>query len=220
MYLNYTQNNVSKEVNRRSANIIMWAMKYTKRASATSINALMRREIVHSQVVKYPKAGKSGKHRTIEPKRPQVTRHGTLAGYKIYNYWRKRRGLKSLGGKDMGQKLKLFIDAVVRSTAYITAAWYPALNLFRPSGNVAGVKPPNNPKGTAMHGGGVLAKPGTIIRSYFYNTAYPQSRSDKRTKTPSDIAGPPLDMAMKRETQDMKVWLEDQMQKTGDKVFK
>ena len=220
MYLNYTQKNVSKEVNRRSANIIMWAMKYTKRASATSINALMRREIVHSEVVKYPKAGKSGKARIHQAKAPKVTRHGTLAGYKIYNYWRKRRGLKSLGGKAMGQKLKLFIDAVVRSTAYITAAWYPALNLFRPSGNVAGVKPPNNPKGTAMHGGGVLAKPGTIIRSYFYNTAYPQSRSDKRTKTPSDIAGPPLDMAMQRETQDMKVWLEDQMKKTGDKVFK
>jgi len=220
MYLNYTQRNVAKEVNRRSANIIMWAMKYTKKASAGAINAFMRREVVHSQVIKYPKAGKSGKTRTIEPKRPQVTTHATLAAYKIYNYWLKKRGEKTIGGKEMGYRVKLFIDAIVRSTAYISAAWYPALNLFRPSGKIAGVKPPNNPKGTAMHGGGILAKPGIVIRSYFYNTAYPQSRSDKRTRTPSDIAGPPLDMAMQRETQDMKVWLEDQMQKTGDKVFK
>jgi hypothetical protein len=221
MYLNYTRKNVATEVNRRSANIIMKAMSYTKRASAEAINAFMRREVVHSEVVKYPKAGKSGKARIHQAKAPKVTRHATLAAYKIYNYWLKKRGEKPIGGKEMGYRVKLFIDAIVRSTANITAGWFPALNTYKKSmKQFSGVKPPNNPKGTASKGGAILAKPGIIIRSYFYNTAYPQSRADKRTKTPSDIAGPPLDIALEMERQDMKGWLEDQMQKTGDKVFK
>jgi len=198
-------------------------MQYTRRASASAINAFMRREVLASEVIKYPKAGKAFKPRQLEPKQsksPKVTRHATLAAYKIYNYWRKRRGLVPLGGKQMGGKVKDFIDAIVRSTAYITAGWFPALNTYRKaSTGISGVKPPNNPKGTASKGGAILAKPGLVIRSYFYNTAYPQSRSDKRGLSVSDIAGRPLDLAMSLEEQDMKQWLETEMKKTGDKVF-
>jgi len=58
-----------------------------------------------------------------------------------------------------------------------------------------------------------------VVRSYFYNTAYPQSRSDKRVMSVSDIAGKPLSLAMRLEEQDMQKWLEDEMKKTADKVF-
>jgi hypothetical protein len=120
----------------------------------------------------------------------------------------------------MSGKVKAFIDSIVRSTAYITAGWFPALSIFKQaSAGVSGVKPPNNPKGTASKGGGILAKPGLVIRSYFYNTAYPPSRSDKKGMSVSDIAGRPLDIAMSREEADMKEWLESEMKKTGDKVF-
>ncbi|NBW20460.1 MAG: hypothetical protein EBR82_72080, partial [Caulobacteraceae bacterium] len=61
IYLNETQKNVAKQVNKRSANIIMKAMQYTRRASADAINSFMRKEVVHTEIVKYPKAGKSGK---------------------------------------------------------------------------------------------------------------------------------------------------------------
>jgi hypothetical protein len=219
-YLNFTQKNVATQVNKRSANIIMKSMQYTRRADASAINALMRREVVNSEVVKYPKAGKSGGARIVRPKSPKVTRHATLAAYKIYNYWRKRRGMKALGGKQMSGKTKIFIDSIVKSVAYITSGWYPALNLFKRAGsNVSGVKPPSNPKGTASKGGGIVAKPGPVVRSYFYNSANPPSRSDKKGMNVSDIAGRPLDIAMSREEADMKEWLEDEMKKTADKVF-
>lgn len=219
-YLNYTQKNVASQVNKRSANIIMKSMQYTRRASASAINAFMRREIVNTEVVKYPKAGKAGGARIVRPKNPKVTRHATLAAYKIYNYWRKRRGLKTLGGKQMSGKVKAFIDSIVQSTAYITSGWYPALNLFKASNSsMFGVKPPRNSKGTASKGGGIVAKPGLVVRSYFYNSANPQSRSDKKGMNVSDIAGRPLDIAMSREEADMKEWLEDEMKKTADKVF-
>jgi len=219
-YLNFTQENVANQVNKRSANIIMKSMQYTRRADASAINALMRREVIASEVVKYPKAGRPGGARILQSKAPKVTRHATLAGYKIYNYWRKRRGLKTLGGKQMSGMVKRFIDSIVQSTGYITSGWYPALNLFKKANaNMAGVKPPRNPKGTASKGGGMIAKPGLVVRSYFYNTAYPQSRSDKRGLSVTDIAGRPLDLAMSLEEQDMKQWLESEMKKTGDKVF-
>jgi len=219
-YLNFTQKNVANQVNKRSANIIMKSMQYTRRADASAINALMRREVIASEVVKYPKAGRPGGARILQSKAPKVTRHATLAGYKIYNYWRKRRGLKTLGGKQMSGMVKRFIDSIVQSTGYITSGWYPALNLFKKANaNMAGVKPPRNPKGTASKGGGMIAKPGLVVRSYFYNTAYPQSRSDKRGLSVTDIAGRPLDLAMSLEEQDMKQWLESEMKKTGDKVF-
>ena len=222
-YLNYTQDNVASQVNKRSANIIMKSMQYTRRANAGAINALMRREVIASEVIKYPKAGRAWKGKQLEPKQPKnpkVTRHATLAAYKIYNYWRKRRGMKALGGKQMSGKVKIFIDSIVKSTAYITSGWYPALNLFKRAGsNVSGVKPPSNPKGTASKGGGIVAKPGPVVRSYFYNSANPPSRSDKKGMNVSDIAGRPLDIAMSREEADMKEWLEDEMKKTADKVF-
>ena len=219
-YLNFTQKNVASQVNKRSANIIMKSMQYTKRASASAINAFMRREVLASEVIKYPKAGRSGKYRKLQAKSPKVTRHATLAAYRIYNYWRKRRGLKALGGKQMSGMVKKFIDSIVQSTGYITSGWYPALNLFKKAGSgVSGVKPPSNPKGTASKGGGIVAKPGMVVRSYFYNTAYPQSRSDKRVMSVSDIAGKPLSLAMRLEEQDMQKWLEDEMKKTADKVF-
>lgn len=219
-YLNFTQKNVASQVNKRSANIIMKCMQYTKRANAGAINAFMRREVLASEVVKYPKAGRSGKPRILQAKAPKVTRHATLAAYKIYNYWRKRRGLKALGGKQMSGMVKKFIDSIVQSTGYITSGWYPALNLFKASNSgMFGVKPPRNPKGTASKGGGIVAKPGVVVRSYFYNTAYPQSRSDKRVLDVSDIAGKPLSLAMRLEEQDMQKWLEDEMKKTADKVF-
>ena len=221
IYLNETQKNVAKQVNKRSANIIMKAMQYTRRASADAINSFMRKEVVHTEIVKYPKAGKSGKARIFRPKSPKVTRRATIAAYKIYNYWRKKRGLKALGGKQMGSKVKLFIDSIVRSTAYITAGWFPALNVFkRSNGGFVGVKPPSNPKGTASQGGAISATPGPIVRSYFYNTAYPRSRSSTKGLNVSDIAGRPLDLAMSLEEQDMKEWLEKEMKKTGDMVFK
>jgi hypothetical protein len=198
-------------------------MQYTRRADASAINALMRREVIASEVIKYPKAGKTWKAKQLEPKQPKnpkVTRHATLAAYKIYNYWRKRRGMKALGGKQMSGKVKIFIDSIVKSVGYITIGWYPALNLFKRVGSgVSGLKPPSNPKGTASKGGGIVAKPGPVVRSYFYNTAYPQSRSDKILMNVSDIAGKPLDIAMKIEEEDMKQWLEDEMKKTADKVF-
>jgi hypothetical protein len=219
-YLNYTQKNVASQVNKRSANIIMKSMQYTKRANASAINAFMRREVVNSEVVKYPKAGKSGGARIVRPKNPKVTRHATLAAYKIYNYWRKRRGMKTLGGKQMSGKVKIFIDSIVKSVGYITIGWYPALNLFKSAGsNVSGLKPPSNPKGTASGGGGIVAKPGPVVRSYFYNTANPPSRSDNKGMSVSDIAGKPLSLAMRLEEQDMQKWLEDEMKKTADKVF-
>ena len=219
-YLNFTQKNVANQVYKRSANIIMKSLQYTRRADDTSINSLMRREVIASEVVKYPKAGRPGGARILQSKAPKVTRHATLAGYKIYNYWRKRRGLTALVGRQMSGKLKAFIDSIVQSTAYIASGWYPALNLFKKANaNMAGVKPPRNPKGTASKGGGMIAKPGLVVRSYFYNTAYPQSRSDKRGLSVTDIAGRPLDLAMSLEEQDMKQWLESEMKKTGDKVF-
>ena len=219
-YLNITQKNVASQVNKRSANIIMKSMHYTKRASASAINAFMRREIVNTEVVKYPKAGKAGGARIVRPKNPKVTRQATLAAYKIYKYWRKRRGLKTLGGKQMSGMVKKFIDSIVQSTGYITSGWYPALNLFKASNSgMFGVKPPRNPKGTASKGGGIVAKPGLVVRSYFYNTANPQSRSDNRLMSVSDIAGKPLSLAMRLEEQDMQKWLEDEMKKSADKVF-
>ena len=222
-YLNFTQKNVASQVNKRSANIIMKSMQYTRRASASAINAFMRREVLGSEIIKYPKAGRAFKARQLEPKQaknPKVTRHATLAAYKIYNYWRKRRGLKTLGGKQMSGMVKKFIDSIVQSTGYITSGWYPALNLFKASSSgMFGVKPPRNPKGTASKGGGIVAKPGLVVRSYFYNTAYPQSRSDKKGMNVSDIAGRPLDIAMSSEEADMKEWLETEMKKTADKVF-
>jgi hypothetical protein len=221
-YLNYTQKNVASQVNKRSANIIMKSMQYTRRASASKIRAFMHKsvgkEIIHSEVIKYPKAGKSGKYRKVRPKNPRVTK--TLLVYKIYNYWRKRRGQRPVGGKEMGGLAMKFLNSILSSTAYITSGWYPALNLFKRAGsNVSGVKPPSSPKGTASKGGGIVAKPGPVVRSYFYNTAYPPSRSDKILMNVSDIAGKPLSLAMRLEEQDMQKWLEDEMKKTADKVF-
>jgi hypothetical protein len=198
-------------------------MQYTKRANAGAINAFMRREVLASEVIKYPKAGKAFKARQLEPKQaknPKVTRHATLAAYKIYNYWRKRRGMTALGGKKMSGMVKKFIDSIVQSTGYITSGWYPALNLFKSANSgMSGVKPPRNPKGTASMGGGIVARPGPVVRSYFYNTANPPSRSDNRVMSVSDIAGRPLSLAMRVEEQDMQKWLEDEMKKTADKVF-
>ena len=221
-YLNFTQKNVATQVNKRSANIIMKSMQYTRRASASAISSFMRqsvgKETIHSEVIKYPKAGKTGKYRIVRPKNPKITR--TLLVYKIYNYWRKRRGQRPVGGKEMGGLAIKFLNSILSSTAYITSGWYPALNLFKRAGsNVSGVKPPSSPKGTASRGGGIVAKPGLVVRSYFYNTANPPSRSDKKGMNVSDIAGRPLDIAMSREEADMKEWLEGEMKKTADKVF-
>jgi hypothetical protein len=148
-----------------------------------------------------------------------------MDGYRIANYRRNiRLGRRPTGnppgGGLGGASMKAYIRKMTRSLGsaigYLKSGWLPALRIFKETGGSGDSAKLKGRKGTANYGGGTRAKPGEIIRSYFYSTANPRTFArgpvsiDKRLNTA-------LQKAIDHQTRDMMVYINDRLKKRADK---
>ena len=204
-----------KEANRRAANIIMNAMKYTKRTNPARVVA----ELGAIEKVRLLKSGKETK-----AKRNREFYKGTPAGFKIFNWRRKFRPEslpdklrgEGLGGKKMGVLYNSFVKSAKRSCGYVVAGWIPALNKYKDIGVTPSVKQEKgqqkrlpSAKTSAAKGYAIPAlSAGDYIKTIFVNAVNGIEK----------IGQAPLRLAFRIEELDMKVKLEEMEQKRLNKL--
>lgn len=220
-YMQFARKDITEEVNRRSANILMWAIKYTEKANLERIRSIFAKS---AMVMKVRKSKKTGITSFTKPKKSVV--HGTMAGYKIANY---RRNIRlgrlptgnppggGLGGDSMKAYIRKTFRGLGSAVGYLKSGWLPALAIFKNGGRASEETAKlKGKKGTASFGGGLIAKPGPIIRSYFYSTANPRTYA----KGPASIdqrLNIALQKAVDNQTRDMMDYINRKMQERADK---
>ena len=85
-YVPLARKDIADELNRRSANILMWAIKYTEKASLGALRSIFARS---ATVMRPTTSKKTGITRITKPRQKVV--HGTMDGYRIANYRRNIR---------------------------------------------------------------------------------------------------------------------------------
>lgn len=220
-YVPLARKDIADELNRRSANILMWAIKYTEKASLGALRAIFARS---KTVMRPTTSKKTGVTKFTRPRQKVI--HGTMDGYRIANYRRNiRLGRRptgnppggGLGGASMKAYIRKTFRALGSAVGYLKSGWIPALRIFKESGS-AGEQTARlkGKRGTASYGGGTKAKPGEIIRSYFYSTANPRTFArgpvsiDKRLNTA-------LQKAIDNQTRDMMEYINRKMKERADK---
>jgi len=199
-----------KEANRRAANSIMNAMKYTKRTNPARVVA----ELGAIEKVRLLKSGKETK-----AKRNREFYKGTPVGYKIFNWRRKFRPESlppklrggGLGGKKMGVLYNSFVKSAKRSCAYVVAGWIPALNRYKEIGVRANseVKRKPSSKTSAGKGYAIPAQSvGDYIKTIFVNAVNGIEK----------IGQAPLRLAFRLEELDMKQYIERKEQERLNKL--
>lgn len=219
-YIPLARKDIAEEVNRRSANILMKAISNTEKASIGALRAIFAK----SATVMRPKLNKkTGEIKFTKPKKKVI--HGTMDGYRIANYRRNiRMGRRptgnppggGLGGASMKAYIRKTFRALGSSVGYLKAGWLPALSVFKTSGGRGDSAKLKSKKGSASFGGAEKAKPGDIIRSYFYSTANPRTFArgpvsiEKRLNTA-------LQKAVDEETKDMMIYINKKLKERADK---
>jgi len=204
-----------KEANRRAANIIMNAMKYTKRTNPARVVA----ELGAIEKVRLLKSGKETK-----AKRNREFYKGTPAGFKIFNWRRKFRSESlppklrggGLGGKEMGRLYNSFVKSAKRSCAYVVAGWLPALNRYKEIGVKPSVRQEQgqqkrspSAKTSAGKGYAIPAQSaGDYIKTVFVNAVNGIEK----------IGQAPLRLAFRLEELDMKQYIERKEQERLNKL--
>jgi hypothetical protein len=199
-----------KEANRRAANIIMNAMKYTKRTNPARVVA----ELGAIEKVRLLKSGKETK-----AKRNREFYKGTPAGYKIFNWRRKFRPESlppklrggGLGGKQMGVLYNSFVKSAKRSCAYVVAGWIPALNRYKEIGVRANSEVKRKPSSRTSAGKGYAIpaqSAGDYIKTIFVNAVNGIEK----------IGQAPLRLAFRLEELDMKQYIERKEQERLNKL--
>lgn len=219
-YIPLARKDIADELNRRSANILMWAIKYTEKAALNELRNIFTKS---STVMRAVTPRKTKQTRFTKP-RKRIG--GTLDGYRILNYRRNiRLGRRptgnppggGLGGQSMREYVKKTFRALGSAVGYLKSGWLPALQVFKQTGGSA----PDTAKlkgkrGTASFGGGTRAKPGDIIRSYFYSTANP--RTFARGPVPIEARlNTALQKAVDNQTADMMIYINRKMKERADK---
>lgn len=218
-YVPLARKDITDEVNRRSANILMWAIKYTAKASPAIVRAIFAKSSTVTRVSVSKKTGVA-KQRQVQ----KFTR-GTLDGYRIANY---RRNIRlgrlptgnppggGLGGASMRAYIRKTFKALGSSVGYLKSGWLPALKIFKQSGGASETAKLRGGRGTASFGGGIKAVPAELIRSYFYSTANPRTYAsgpvsiDKRLNSA-------LQQAVDNQTRDMLVYIARKLRERADK---
>ena len=204
-----------KEANKRAANIIMNAMKYTKRTNPARVVA----ELGAIEKVRLLKSGKETK-----AKKNREFYKGTPAGYKIFNWRRKFRPESlppklrggGLGGKKMGVLYNSFVKSVRKSCNYVRAGWLPALNAYkrigvRPTVKEEGGQQKKSPSPRTSAGKG-FARPAIAAKDFIKTTfANAVNGIDK-------IGRAPLRLAIRLEELDMKQYIEKKEQERLNKL--
>jgi hypothetical protein len=218
-YVPLARKDIADELNRRSANILMWAIKYTEKANLGALRAIFAKS---ATVMRPVTSKKTGITRFTKPRK--VVR-GTMDGYRIANYRRNiRLGRRptgnppggGLGGDSMKAYIRKTFRALGSAVGYLKAGWIPALRVFKEAGGSSESAKLKGRKGTASYGGGTRAKPGEIIRSYFYSTANPRTFArgpvsiDKRLNTA-------LQKAIDHQTRDMMEYINRKLKERADK---
>jgi len=204
-----------KEANRRAANIIMNAMKYTKRTNPSRVVA----ELGAIEKIRLLKSGKETK-----AKRNREFYKGTPAGFKIFNWRRKFRPESlppklrggGLGGKEMGRLYNSFVKSAKRSCAYVVSGWLPALNRYKEIGVRPSVKQEQGQQkrspSTKTSAGKGYAIPalsaGDYIKTVFVNAVNGIEK----------IGQAPLRLAFRLEELDMKQYIERKEQERLNKL--
>lgn len=219
-YIPLARKDIADELNRRSANILMKAIRNTERANLGALRSIFSK---YAMVMRPTTSKKTGITKLTKP-RQRVIR-GTLDGYRIANYRRNiRMGRRptgnppggGLGGASMRAYIRKTFRALGSAVGYLKSGWIPALRVFKASGGAVDTAKLKGKKGTASFGGGTRAKPGDIIRSYFYSTANPRTFArgpvsiDKRLNTA-------LQKAVDEETADMMVYINRKLKERADK---
>lgn len=215
-YVEWKQKDFVTEANRRSANIIMKAMQYTKRTSPLKIEAELNAQAQSFRSPRQLKTNTDSKRKKFKP-----FYKGAPVGFKIFNWRRKNRPQslrpklrgKGLAGKAMGAQFDLFVKATKSSCNYIVSGWMPALNKFKlyARGGVKaskGLRTPS-PQTSAGKGFGTPAfSKGDYIKTNFSNAA---NGIDK-------IGQAPLRLAFRLEELDMRSYMEKEHQKELNKL--
>lgn len=217
-YVPMARKDITDEVNRRSANILMWAIKYTAKANISSLRSIFSK--YSTLPPKMTKSGKPGKAR-------QKFQRGTLDGYRIANY---RRNIRlgrmptgnppggGLGGASMKAYIRKTFRSLGSAVGYLKAGWIPALRIFKQAGGSSDSAKLKGRGGTASYGGGIKATPGEVIRSYFFSTASPRTYAagpvqiDKRLNDA-------LQKAVDNQTKDMMEYIVTRLKARGDKAL-
>jgi hypothetical protein len=201
------------ECNKRSSNIIMKAIQYTKRTNPIKVQAELGARAESALTAK----GKVSKRKKFK-----AFYKGTPVGYKIFNWRRthrpaslppKLRG-KPIGGKEMGVKYNSFVKAAISSCNYIASGWMPALRYYRALGfgksqkETKALRTPNQ-KTSAGKGYAIPAqKAGDYIKSTFANTVNGIEK----------IGQAALRLAVRVEELDMRAYLERKEQERLNKL--
>lgn len=219
-YIPLARKDIADELNRRSANILMKAIRNTEKASLGALRAIFAKS---ATVYRPTTSKKTGVTKFGKPRQKVI--HGTMDGYRIANY---RRNIKmgrrptgnppggGLGGASMKAYIRKTFKALGSAVGYLKAGWLPALRVFKESGKSTDSAKLRGGKGTASHGGGTKAKPGELVRSYFYSTANPRTY----VKGPVSIdqrLNIALQKAVDEETADMMVYINRKIKERADK---
>lgn len=215
-YIQERKVDISKELNRRAANIIMEAMKLTKKTPPDEIKKdLGVMGIVQKRLIK---SGKR-KGQLTKGKRFFKPDPNTTKVFKIFNWRRRFRSdslPKRLQGAPTGNvKMKGLVDKFVKSArssaGYIAAGWIPALKVFLTAAKGQTLKSNDASKSLqqrfkyiennkfAKAGYGSLASSRDVIMKATFGNA---------ARGAEKIAQEPLIRAMNREVADMKLYIE------------
>jgi len=211
-YIKYRNADYLTEVNRRAANIIMKAMKFTKRADPSKIASELR-------AIQQVRKLKGGMGKETKAKKNRDFYKGSPVGYKIFNWRRKNRPSslrpklrgKGLAWEQMGTQFDAFVKATKSSCNYIVAGWIPALNRYKQQGVKiqSDIKRSPSPQTSAGKGYAVPAqRAGDFLKTIFANTANGVEK----------IGAKPLQIAIQLEEQDMRLKMEQDEQKRLNKL--
>jgi hypothetical protein len=219
-YVPLARKDITNELNRRSANILMKAIANTEKASLGALRSLFSR---NATVMRARTNKKTGVTRITKPRQRVV--HGTMDGYRIANYRRNiRLGRRptgnppggGLGGASMKAYIRKTFKALGSAVGYLKSGWLPALRVFKQAGGASDSAKLRGKKGTASFGGGTRATPAETIRTYFYSTANPRTfaKGPVSIETRLNTA---LQKAVDEETEDMIPYIFRKIQERADK---
>lgn len=215
-YIQRSKKDIATELNRRAANIIMTAMKETKKVDPNTI-----KKELGTLAITMQRVIKSGKRKGQLTKAKIIHKAdmGQSKVFKILNWRRKFRPdslPKRLQGKPTGNKpikgyADKFVKSIKSSCGYIAAGWIPALKVFLASSGARMLKSNDASKNLqarfkyiknnkfAKLGYGNLAKPSDVIMQCTFGNA---------ARGAEVIGKEALIKAMNKEVDDMKVYIE------------
>jgi len=219
-YVPLARKDITDELNRRSASILMKAIRITEKASLGALRSLFSK---NATVMRVRTNKKTGVTRITKPKQKVV--HGTMDGYRIANYRRNiRMGRRptgnppggGLGGASMKAYIRKTFKALGSAVGYLKSGWLPALRVFKQSGGAGDSAKLKGKKGTASFGGGTRATPGETMRAYFYSTANPRTFAKGPVSIETRLNSA-LQKAVDEETEDMMPYIFRKIQERADK---